>query len=57
MDEMRRRWYLPEEEGGLPLTVKRTYIREALHAVIIYPSGKGRRKFNPDLLEPIWREE
>ncbi|MEV4375347.1 recombinase family protein [Streptosporangium sp. NPDC049644] len=55
--EIRRRWYLPEEEGGLPLSIKRSYIREALHAVIIYPSGKGRRAFNPDLLEPIWRED
>lgn len=55
--EIRRRWYLPEEEGGLPLSVKRSYIREALHAVIIYPAGKGRRKFDPDLLEPIWRED
>ncbi|MFI7449357.1 recombinase family protein [Nonomuraea sp. NPDC049714] len=54
--EIRRRWYLPEAEGGLPLSVKRTYIREALHAVIIYPSGKGRKPFNPDLLEPIWRQ-
>ncbi|MBB5075486.1 recombinase family protein [Nonomuraea endophytica] len=56
VSEIRRRWFLPEEEGGLPLTVKRTYVREALHAVIIYPSGKGRAKFNPDLLEPVWRE-
>ncbi|MFF0243637.1 recombinase family protein [Streptosporangium sandarakinum] len=55
--EIRRRWYLSEEEGGLPLSIKRSYIREALHAVIIYPSGKGRRAFNPDLLEPIWRED
>ncbi|MFB4272424.1 recombinase family protein [Nonomuraea sp. GTA35] len=54
--EIRRRWYLPEEQDGLPLTIKRSYIREALLAVIIYPAGKGRRKFNPDLLEPIWRE-
>lgn len=55
--EIRRRWCLPEEEGGLPLSVKRSYIREALPAVIIYPAGKGRRKFDPDLLEPIWRED
>ncbi|WP_440100418.1 recombinase family protein [Streptosporangium sp. H16] len=54
--EIRRRWYLTEEEGGLPLSIKRSYIREALHAVIIYPSGGGRRPFNPDLLEPVWRE-
>ncbi|TDC56419.1 hypothetical protein E1281_07480 [Actinomadura sp. KC345] len=30
--EVRRRWYLPEEEGGFPISVKRTYIRSALHA-------------------------
>lgn len=54
--EIRRRWYLSEEDGGLPLSTKRTYIREALHAVIIYPSGGGRKPFNPDLLEPVWRE-
>ncbi|GAA4181163.1 recombinase family protein [Streptosporangium oxazolinicum] len=54
--EIRRRWYLTEEKGGLPLSIKRSYIREALHAVIIYPSGGGRRPFNPDLLEPVWRE-
>ncbi|MFE3451435.1 recombinase family protein [Nonomuraea sp. NPDC059194] len=56
LTEIRRRWYLSEDEGGLPLSVKRTYIREALHAVIIYPSGKGRKPFNPDLLEPVWKE-
>ncbi|WP_034385982.1 recombinase family protein [Herbidospora cretacea] len=57
VSEIRRRWFLAEEDGGLPLTVKRTYIREALHAVIIHPCGGGRKKFNPDLLEPIWRED
>jgi len=55
--EIRRRWFLPESEGGLPLSLKRSYIREALHAVIIYPSGKGRRRFDPDLLELVWRED
>ncbi|MET8142110.1 recombinase family protein [Sphaerisporangium sp. NPDC005288] len=55
--EIRRRWYLPEEEGGLPLSIRRAYIREALHAVIVYPAGKGRKKFNPDLLELVWRED
>ncbi|MBO4269310.1 recombinase family protein [Microbispora triticiradicis] len=55
--EIRRRWFLSESEGGLPLSLKRSYIREALHAVIIYPSGKGRRRFDPDLLELVWRED
>jgi len=25
--------------------------------VIIHPAGKGNRKFNPDHLELIWRED
>ncbi|WP_440104569.1 recombinase family protein [Streptosporangium sp. H16] len=55
--DMRRRWYLPESDGGLALSLKRAHIREALHAVIILPSGgRGRTPFNPDLLVPIWRE-
>ncbi|TDC86535.1 recombinase family protein [Actinomadura sp. 7K507] len=53
--EVRRRWYLPEEEGGFPISVKRTYIRSAVHAVIMYPAGKGNKKFDPDLLDPVWR--
>ncbi|QKW39304.1 hypothetical protein HUT06_39100 [Actinomadura sp. NAK00032] len=55
--EVRRRWYLPEEEGGFPISVKRTYIRSALHAVIMYPAGKGNKKFDPDLLDPAWRND
>ena len=55
--EVRRRWYLAEEEGGFPISVKRTYIRSALHAVIMYPAGKGNKKFDPDLLDPVWRND
>jgi hypothetical protein len=55
--EIRRRWYLPEDEGGFPISVKRTYVRSALHTVIVYPAGKGNKKFDPDLLEPIWRTD
>ncbi|WP_440103538.1 recombinase family protein [Streptosporangium sp. H16] len=54
--EIRRRWYLPEAEGGLPLSRKRAHVREMLHAVIVHPAGKGRATFNPDLLEPVWME-
>jgi DNA invertase Pin-like site-specific DNA recombinase len=53
---LRARWYKAEEDGGLPLSQKRAYLREALHAVIVHPAGGGRRAFNPDLLELIWRE-
>ncbi|WP_395110068.1 hypothetical protein [Actinomadura sp. SCN-SB] len=55
--EIRRRWYLPEKKGGFPISVKQTYIRSALHAVIVYPAGKGNKRFSPDLLDPIWRTD
>ncbi|WP_214416700.1 recombinase family protein [Sphaerisporangium fuscum] len=56
--DIRKRWYLPEAEGGLPLSRKRLYVREALVAVIVHPSGRtGRAPFNPDLLELIPRED
>ena len=56
ISELRARWYQDEAEGGLPLSQKRAYLREALHAVIVHPAGRGRKPFNPDLLEPIWRQ-
>ncbi|MET8146206.1 recombinase family protein [Sphaerisporangium sp. NPDC005288] len=55
--DIRKRWHLAEEDGGLPLSQKRAHIREALHAVIVLPAGKGNKPFNPDLLDPIWRED
>jgi len=56
ISELRARWYKNEADGGLPISQKRAYLREALHAVILHPAGRGRRPFNPDLLEVIWRE-
>ena len=56
-EDLRRRWYTPEDDGGLDVMRKRAYIHEALHAVIVHPNGRGRSSFNPDLLEPIWRED
>ena len=53
---LRERWYKAEEDGGLPISQKRAYVREALHAVILHPAGRGRKPFNPDLLELIWRQ-
>ncbi|WP_214109798.1 recombinase family protein [Acrocarpospora catenulata] len=58
--DIRRRWYTPEQDGGLPLSMKRTYIREALHTVVVLPvpiNRRGRFPFNPDLVEPVWRED
>ncbi|WP_067816590.1 recombinase family protein [Actinomadura kijaniata] len=56
--DIRRRWYSEIDEDRLDISQKRTYIREALHAVIVHPAGQGRgNKFDPNLLEPVWRED
>jgi Recombinase zinc beta ribbon domain len=56
--DIRRRWYAEDDEDRLDLSQKRAYVRAALHAVIVHPAGRGYGKtFNPDLLEPIWRED
>lgn len=47
--DVRERWKSSD------MMQKRAVISEALHAVIVYPSGPGRRPFNPDLLVPVWR--
>jgi Recombinase/Recombinase zinc beta ribbon domain len=56
--EIRRRWSLSEEDGGLPLSTKRAYVREALHAIVVHPIGGGHgrlNRFDPTKLELIWR--
>lgn len=53
--DVRRRWY----EDEIDLSQKRAYVREALHAVIVHPAGQGNGRlntFNPNLLEPVWRD-
>jgi len=60
MSDIRRRWYSETDEDRLDISQKRAYIRQALHAVIVHPAGRGfggRAGFNPDLLELIWRED
>jgi len=60
MADIRQRWMTPPNAGGLDISQKRTVIREALHAVIVIPAGKGngsRGTFNPDLLKPVWRHD
>jgi DNA invertase Pin-like site-specific DNA recombinase len=60
LDDVRSRWVLPPGDGGLDMSQKRAYVREALHAVIVLPVGPGkggRSKFDPDLLVPVWRED
>jgi recombinase/recombinase-like zinc beta ribbon protein len=48
-EDVRQRW------SGLDLSQKRALLFESLHAVIVHPAGKGRKPFNPDLLEPMWK--
>jgi len=52
LGDIRERWM----SGDLDIMQKRALIREALHAVIVMPAGRGRAPFNPDLLVPVWRE-
>ena len=59
VEDIRRRWFAGSEDGGLDLSQKRAYVKEALHAVIVLPAGKGngsRGTFDPSLLRPVWRE-
>ncbi|MGP4112515.1 recombinase family protein [Streptomyces sp. 4N509B] len=49
--DVRERW------STMHLSQKRALLFEALHAVIVSPSGKGRKPFNPDLLKPVWKED
>ncbi|WP_328709539.1 recombinase family protein [Microbispora hainanensis] len=58
--DIRRRWYLPEDQGGLSMGTKRAMVMEAFHAVIVHPVGKGMGSwgnFDPNALEPVWRED
>lgn len=45
-----------EEFFDLPIERKQEIILHSLSAVIIQPAGRGRRIFDPDLIEPVWRE-
>lgn len=39
-----------------PLDRQRALVLKSLKAVVVHPAGRGRRKFNPDLIEPIWAD-
>ncbi len=41
--DVRRRWFTSTEDGGLDLSEKRAYVREALHAVIVSPRWQRSR--------------
>ncbi|MGH9195064.1 MAG: recombinase family protein [Acidimicrobiia bacterium] len=39
----------------LPIERQQAIISHSLSAVLIHPAGRGRRKFDPSLIEPVWR--
>ncbi|GAA2084542.1 recombinase family protein [Streptomyces albiaxialis] len=45
-----------EEFFDLPIERQREIVLHSLSAVFIHPSGRGKRVFDPDLIEPVWRE-
>ncbi|MEU5609489.1 recombinase family protein [Streptomyces sparsogenes] len=40
----------------LPIERQQAIILHSLTAVLIHPTGRGARKFDPDLIEPVWRQ-
>lgn len=40
---------------SLPIERQQALIMHSLSAVLIHPAGRGARKFDPDLIEPVWR--
>ena len=41
---------------AMNLDRQRALILRSIKAVVIHPAGRGRRKFDPDLIEPIPRD-
>ncbi|MDQ1037689.1 site-specific DNA recombinase [Streptomyces sp. V3I8] len=44
-----------EDFLALPIERQQALILHSLSAVLIHPAGRGRRKFDPHLIEPVWR--
>ncbi|MCX5559310.1 hypothetical protein [Streptomyces sp. NBC_00038] len=44
-----------EDFRSLPIERQQALILHSLSAVLIHPAGRGRRKFDPTLVEPVWR--
>ncbi|NNN31299.1 recombinase family protein [Streptomyces sp. S3(2020)] len=45
-----------DEFFDLPIERQQEIILHSLSAVIINPVGRGNRRFDPDLIDPVWRE-
>jgi DNA invertase Pin-like site-specific DNA recombinase len=44
-----------EDFLSLPIERQQALILHSLSAVLIHPAGRGKRKFDPSLIEPVWR--
>jgi DNA invertase Pin-like site-specific DNA recombinase len=44
-----------EEFFHLPIERQQEIVLHSLSAVLIHPAGRGRRIFDPSLIEPVWR--
>lgn len=44
------------EFAAEPLDRQRALVLKSLKAVVIHPAGRGRRVFDPDLIEPVWAD-
>lgn len=59
LTDIRRRWYSTDDADRLDISEKRTYLKEAFHAIIVHPVGQGngsRSTFDPSKLELLWRD-
>ncbi|WP_306184848.1 recombinase family protein [Streptomyces sp. MK5] len=43
-----------DEFLALPVERQQEIVLHSLSAVIVHPAGRGRRKFDPSLIEPVW---
>jgi hypothetical protein len=44
-----------DEFNSLHLDRQRGLVLKSLEAVVIHPASRGKRKFDPDLIDPVWR--
>ncbi|MER7576133.1 recombinase family protein [Streptomyces sp. NPDC126514] len=44
-----------EDFLSLPIERQQALVLHSLSAVLIHPAGRGSRKFDPSLIEPVWR--
>lgn len=43
-----------EDFRSLPIERQQALILHSLSAVLIHPAGRGKRRFDPSLIEPVW---